>query len=124
MAGIPQGIISRCGGRFRVTSQYAILLSSLPASRYGHAASPVICVEVRGMPRVDNGKRWIQRMRSCSAEKLLERADSLQARIERPTNTDDPLWAQRGIENLRRAAARREKASLVKRRARAKQRQG
>ena len=74
------------------------------------------------MPKVASGKRWVQRMRSRTAEELLERADSLEARIEKPMNTDDPLWVQRGIENLRRAAARREKAALKKRLERAKRR--
>jgi len=74
------------------------------------------------MPRVSNGKRWVQGMRSCRVEGLLEHADCLQTRIEKPTNTDDPLWVQRGIENLRLAAARREKAATKKRLERAKRR--
>jgi hypothetical protein len=82
----------------------------------------VICVEALGMPKVADGKRWVQRMRKRTAEELLERADALQVRILKPTNTDDPLWVQRGIENLRRAAARREKAALKKRLERAKRR--
>jgi hypothetical protein len=71
------------------------------------------------MPSVGNGKVW--RMRSRTAEKLLARAESLQARIEKPTNTDDPLWVQQGIKNLRLAAARKEKAAIKKRLERAKQ---
>lgn len=67
------------------------------------------------MPRVANGNRWILRMRPRKADELSALADALQARIQKPTNTDDPLYAQRGIDNLRCAAARREKAALIKR---------
>ena len=75
------------------------------------------------MPRRANGYRWVQQMRSRTAQELLKRADALQARIAKPTNTDDPLWVRRGIENLRWAAAPREKAALKKRLERAKPRQ-
>lgn len=74
------------------------------------------------MPRVANGKRWVLKTGSRTAEALLARADAVQARIIKPANTDDPLWMQRGIDNLRRAASRREKAALVKRLERAKRR--
>lgn len=72
------------------------------------------------MPRIANGNRWIVRMRSRTADELSARADAVQARIQKPANTDDPLWMQRGIDKLRHAAARREKAALVKRLERAK----
>jgi len=49
-------------------------------------------------------------MRKFTAEELYAFADELEARIESPTNTDDPKWLRRWINRVRRLAGEKEKA--------------
>ena len=111
--GDKRRLIKSCLGHGSSSSEPSTLfwLSVLCCSCSG--AHPNSSSRHSGMPRVNGA--WVLPMRPRTAKQLDDYAISVESKINRVGNTDDPKWLQRGVERLRRSAARKKKAASEKR---------